>query len=287
MGTGWHEWPLIIFTVLAQCVVGAFIVMALVLAEGKQANQVAHTARLRMFFLWVLLGVAFVASVMHLGSPARAFNALNRMGASPLSNEIACGSLFFALGGVYWLLAVCNTLPPALSKCWLLVTSLTGIGFLYAMARVYHITTVPTWDPVYTSLSFTLTALIGGPFLGYLLLRSAGAAARGSVRWLPLVSLLALIISCAAWLCQVAGLNSIQSSVQSASSLVPALGALLGGRLALIALGLGCWITPLLTHKTPGVLALVSGFTLVVGGELIGRGIFYGLHMTVGLTYGG
>ncbi len=29
MGNGWHEWPLVIFTVLGQCVVGAdFIVLA-------------------------------------------------------------------------------------------------------------------------------------------------------------------------------------------------------------------------------------------------------------------
>lgn len=53
-------------------------------------------------------GVGFAASMLHLGSPLRAMNALNRLGASPLSNEIATGSLFFALGGLYWLLAVLN-----------------------------------------------------------------------------------------------------------------------------------------------------------------------------------
>ncbi|MDI5767852.1 dimethyl sulfoxide reductase anchor subunit, partial [Salmonella enterica subsp. enterica serovar Cerro] len=26
MGSGWHEWPLMIFTVFGQCVVGALIV---------------------------------------------------------------------------------------------------------------------------------------------------------------------------------------------------------------------------------------------------------------------
>ncbi|MHA4790715.1 DmsC/YnfH family molybdoenzyme membrane anchor subunit, partial [Klebsiella pneumoniae] len=26
MGNGWHEWPLVIFTVFCQCVVGALIV---------------------------------------------------------------------------------------------------------------------------------------------------------------------------------------------------------------------------------------------------------------------
>lgn len=40
------------------------------------------------------MGVGFIASVMHLGSPLRAFNSLNRIGASGLSNEIAAGSIF-------------------------------------------------------------------------------------------------------------------------------------------------------------------------------------------------
>nr|HCI8667223.1 dimethyl sulfoxide reductase anchor subunit [Klebsiella variicola] len=26
MGSGWHEWPLVLFTVLGQCVVGATLV---------------------------------------------------------------------------------------------------------------------------------------------------------------------------------------------------------------------------------------------------------------------
>ncbi len=39
------------------------------------------------------MGLGFLASIMHLGSPMRAFNSLNRVGASALSNEIAAGSV--------------------------------------------------------------------------------------------------------------------------------------------------------------------------------------------------
>ncbi|MWL72824.1 dimethylsulfoxide reductase, partial [Escherichia coli] len=31
MGSGWHEWPLVIFTVFGQCAVGAILVMGFVL----------------------------------------------------------------------------------------------------------------------------------------------------------------------------------------------------------------------------------------------------------------
>lgn len=50
------------------------------------------------------MGVGFIASVMHLGSPLRAFNSLNRIGASGLSNEIAAGSIFLPLAdyGGWW-----------------------------------------------------------------------------------------------------------------------------------------------------------------------------------------
>ena len=35
MGSGWHEWPLVIFTVFGQCVAGGFIVLALALLKGN------------------------------------------------------------------------------------------------------------------------------------------------------------------------------------------------------------------------------------------------------------
>lgn len=83
MGNGWHEWPLVIFTVLGQCVVGALIVSGI---GWFAANNDADRQRIvrGMFFLWLLMGIGFIASVMHLGSPLRAFNSLNRIGASGL-----------------------------------------------------------------------------------------------------------------------------------------------------------------------------------------------------------
>lgn len=285
MGNGWHEWPLMVFTVLGQCVVGAFIVLAIALLT-RRSEEEYRRIHLSMFFLWVLMAVAFIASVLHLGSPLRAFNSLNRLGASPLSNEIGSGSLFFALGGIYWLLAVLNKMPSALGKVWLIVTMVAGVGFVYAMCRVYEINTVPTWDNAYTAFHFGLTVLIGGPVLGYLLLRSAdinGCA----LRLLPVISVTALVVSMSVVVMQSASLASINSAVQSASALIPQYGMLSVSRLVLIALGLGCWICPLILRKRPAIASMVLAFVLVFAGELIGRAIFYGLHMTVGMAVSG
>ncbi|VTP66055.1 DMSO reductase anchor subunit [Leclercia adecarboxylata] len=105
MGNGWHEWPLMIFTVFGQCVAGGFIVLAVALLNGNLNREQQQRLVMSMFGLWVLMGIGFIASTLHLGSPMRAFNSLNRVGASSLSNEIASGALFFAVGGLGWLLA--------------------------------------------------------------------------------------------------------------------------------------------------------------------------------------
>ncbi|WP_315707686.1 DmsC/YnfH family molybdoenzyme membrane anchor subunit [Brenneria uluponensis] len=286
MGSGWYEWPLVIFTVLGQCVAGGFIVMALVLLSRDMDVQRAQRINRMMFFLWVLMGVGFVASFLHLGSPLRAMNALNRLGSSSLSNEIAAGSLFLALGGLYWLLSVVGKLPAVAGRIWLWVTLIAALVYMYAMIHVYDIDTVPTWYNSFTPVHFIMTAVIGGPLLGYLLLRSAGET-NNLMRWLPLVSLLGLVASIAANLMQTAGLAEIHSSVQQASQLIPLYGDIQLGRLILLVAGLGCWIYPLSRGKTPALSGLIGAMVLVVGGELLGRVIFYGLHMTVGMAVAG
>lgn len=286
MGNGWHEWPLMFFTVAGQCVIGGYLAMAALLLGGRLSADSGRRVRRMMFFLWALMGVGFAASMLHLGSPLRAMNALNRLGASPLSNEIATGSLFFALGGLYWLLAVLNRLPMGLDKPWLVAIALAGLVFLYAMGRVYLIDTVPTWYSVFTPLGFVLTALIGGPLLGYLLLRAAGIP-DAALRYLPWVSALALLASLLVVILQASQLPTIHSSVQQAATLIPDYGLLMAGRLLLLVLGLAFWLLPLLRGKTPPVGGLAFGMLWVLCGELIGRAVFYGLHMTVGMAVAG
>ncbi|EPB0881106.1 dimethyl sulfoxide reductase anchor subunit family protein [Yersinia enterocolitica] len=283
MGMGWHEWPLMVFTVLGQCVVGGFIVLGLALIFGGLSRGQQQRVHRSMFALWVLMALAFIASTLHLGSPMRAFNSLNRVGESALSNEIAAGSVFFAVAGFYWLLAILNKMPALLGKIWLVVAMVLGVVFVYAMCRVYSIDTVPTWDNIYTPLGFVLTAFISGPMLGYLLLQWADINGRAMLQ-LPMISVLALIISLASVIMQAASLPLIYSSVQQASQLIPDYGTLMVWRLVLLVLGFGCWICPLIRGRTPMTLGMIFAMLLIIVAELIGRGVFYGLHMTVGMT---
>lgn len=287
MGSGWHEWPLMIFTVFGQCVVGGFIVLSFALLKGGLTPEAQRRVITAMLGLWVLMGVGFIASVLHLGSPLRAFNSLNRVGASPLSNEIASGSLFFAVGGIGWLLAAMRKLAPGLRTLWLVVTMILGVIFVWMMVRVYNsIDTVPTWYGIWTPLSFFLTLLMGGPLLGYLLLRIAGING-WAMRLLPAVSVVALMASAIVAIMQGGELATIQSAVQKASALVPDYGSLMAWRTVVLTVALCCWIVPQVAGKTPAVPLLSVAFVLLLAGELIGRGVFYGLHMTVGMAVAG
>ncbi|ELP5694731.1 TPA: dimethyl sulfoxide reductase anchor subunit [Enterobacter ludwigii] len=284
MGSGWHEWPLMIFTVFGQCVAGGFIVLALALLKGNLTAEQQQRLVLSTFGLWVLMGIGFIASTLHLGSPMRAFNSLNRVGASSLSNEIASGAIFFAVGGLGWLLAALKKLPAGLRSVWLIVTMVLGVVFVWMMVRVYNtIDTVPTWYSIWTPMSFFLTLFIGGPLLGFMLLRVAGVDG-WAMRLLPVVSLLALVVSAVVTLMQGAELATIHSSVQQASALVPAYGSLMAWRVVLLVAALVCWIVPQLKGYQPALPLLSLAFVLVLAGELIGRGVFYGLHMTVGMA---
>ena len=285
MGSGWHEWPLVLFTVLGQCVVGATLFSGLVWLELADQREARQRLVRSMFFIWLLMGIGFLASVMHLGSPLRAFNSLNRVGASALSNEIASGALFFAVGGFWWLLAVLEKMPAALGKIWLVIALLLGLLFVLAMTRVYQIDTVPTWYTGYTTSAFFLTILLSGPLFAALLLQMAKVDVNG---WfIAGLSVAALVISAAVIVMQSAGLSTIHSSVQQAASLLPNYGRLQALRLILLALGLGCWLCPLIRRQPPRAVGLLAGLVLVLIAECIGRGLFYGLHMTVGMAVAG
>lgn len=276
---GLHELPLIIFTVLAQSVVGAWLLFSWVLCQPNttQSKQYLHKA---MFILLVLLGIGFFCSILHLGSPFRAFNSLNRVGSSMLSNEIASGAVFFTFAGVYWLLSILGKMPEALAKIWLILTALLGLVFMYMMNNVYHINTVPTWNSALTSWQFYLTVIIGGTALGYALL-NANPHKEYRLCGVPYIYLTGLFFAVVVVIYQAFGLSHIHSSVQQAVDLVPDFANLQALRFTLLALA----AIALCKLPKTGLLSLAA--LAVLFAEMIGRLLFYGLHMTVGMAVAG
>lgn len=281
---GWNEWPLMLFTVIAQCAMGAFWWCSVALLTGSLSE--AQRARLErgMLAIWVMMGVAFVFSSAHLGSPFRAINAIFRFGQSPLSNEVVFGSAFAGLGFLRWLMVSRNIGSEAARKGLLLATLACSLGFLWGMSSFYLMPTVPTWNTPLTPTAFILTALIGGGAVAATLFAHARINERALLVTGPVrLATVALIAAVLVTLAQSASLPAINSSIKHAAELSPNYAQLMAFRFLLLFAALGLWLKTSGRGETLAVGTGVFCVVLAMLGEMIGRGVFYGLYMTVGL----
>ncbi|MEZ8377451.1 dimethyl sulfoxide reductase anchor subunit family protein [Vibrio splendidus] len=278
-----HEWSLIFFTVLAQTAVGGYLLIgarALVLGHDEEK---LNSYKVPMFILWALMGLGFMFSTTHLGSPLRAFNAFNQLGSAWLSNEVFFGAAFFAVGGLQWLLSVLKKGGVAIQKALMVSAMVLGVIFMYAMINVYMINTVPTWDNIYTPLSFIMTMVVGGLLLSQFVIVFAKDSRFTVDRNITMLAVIAVAISLLVTVGKLNLIGDIQTSAAKASELVDGLGNYVILQVALLMASLLVWILPMLNKAKVNPVNLGLALVLFLASELIGRGLFYSLHMTSGL----
>ncbi|MEZ8114370.1 dimethyl sulfoxide reductase anchor subunit family protein [Vibrio splendidus] len=278
-----HEWSLIFFTVLAQTAVGGYLLIgarALVLGHDEEK---LNSYKVPMFILWALMGLGFMFSTTHLGSPLRAFNAFNQLGSAWLSNEVFFGAAFFAVGGLQWLLSVLKKGGVAIQKALMVGAMVLGVIFMYAMINVYMINTVPTWDNIYTPLSFIMTMVVGGLLLSQFVIVFAKDSRFTVDRNITMLAVIAVAISLLVTVGKLNLIGDIQTSAAKASELVDGLGNYVILQVALLMASLLIWILPMLNKAKVNPVNLGLALVLFLVSELIGRGLFYSLHMTSGL----
>ncbi|ERM60534.1 MULTISPECIES: dimethyl sulfoxide reductase anchor subunit family protein [Vibrio] len=278
-----HEWSLIFFTVLAQTAVGGYLLIgarALVLGHDEEK---LNSYKVPMFILWALMGLGFMFSTTHLGSPLRAFNAFNQLGSAWLSNEVFFGAAFFAVGGLQWLLSVVKKGGVAIQKALMVGAMVLGVIFMYAMINVYMINTVPTWDNIYTPLSFIMTMVVGGLLLSQFVLVFANDSHFTVDRNITMLAVITVAISLLVTVGKLNLIGDIQTSAAKASELVDGLGSYVILQVALLMASLLIWILPMLNKAKVNPVNLSLALVLFLASELIGRGLFYSLHMTSGL----
>ena len=99
-----QEWALITFTILTQMAVGAFLVLRVVhfyaakKAGMEEADRLSDRALLAIV---VVMGLALVASLFHLGNPLNAPRAVVNLATSWLSREILFGVIFTVLAVIF------------------------------------------------------------------------------------------------------------------------------------------------------------------------------------------
>ena len=160
-----NEGSLIAFTLLGQLVVGSLLFYSFIYFSARSAiRQMPSGFSIRTPELLLLAGmiIATTISFLHLGSPLKAFNALNNLAASWISREILSLSVFslslFLLFLGRWLMKSRERIISFL----FLLSSVTGIIFIIVMIGLYMIPTVITWATWYTPLSFVFTTFILG-----------------------------------------------------------------------------------------------------------------------------
>ena len=182
---GSHENAHIAFTLCAQAVIGAFMLLMFGPSMGFSAvAEVKTNAFLPlMATMFVVLGVGMFKLNMHLGKPLRFYRGFNNWRLSPVSREIAGVSLFFggmvgygffttlinyeviALPAFSELATAVPWLPTVLH--WLATASavaatIGGVFGFYYMYKLYRIPARPYWDHWQTGSSFVGTALVLG-----------------------------------------------------------------------------------------------------------------------------
>ncbi len=282
------EFPLIIFTVLAQCAVGAYLLITARLICEKDAAKVTDLAVKGLFFVLGFIAIGFAASTLHLGSPLRAFNAFNRVGHSGLSNEILSGSVFFAVAGCYWLTELLTLLGKSVVGAGVrsalrYLGALLGLVFMAAMIKIYLINTVPLWDNLFTPIAFIFTIITAGLLFAYVLLNAFNGSSVKANKVMTAVGCVLIAVHFIVMIARILDFSMVATSIHQGINALDEYSLMIMTQCVLMLVAAVLWAIS--AHQESNKLHLVSFMALLVliSAEVIGRGVFYGMHFTAGL----
>ena len=160
-----REDPLVVFTLVSQAVIGAFLLLFLGAKAGLSELAPGAHPVLYATLLIGMLGfetVALVLSTLHLGRPHRFYRAFNNLKYSPVSREVAGIAVFYNMLGGYTLFTALSGAFGWLPAVWVQGLSeffgwgamLAGPAALYFMSRIYRIPARPFWNHWQVTTSF-------------------------------------------------------------------------------------------------------------------------------------
>lgn len=175
-----NELPMIVFTVLAQMSVGAFVILGVVQVFASRRygkDAVAMVADPALYAIGPTLVLGLAASMLHMHDVSNTFNVFRHLGSSWLSNEIVFGVTFAGLGfffaGSQWFKWGSVRLRQALA----VLTALVGLGLVYSMSMIYYsLLTIHAWHTWATPVQFFTTTFLLGAL-------AVGAAFTVTVMW--------------------------------------------------------------------------------------------------------
>lgn len=284
------EWPLLTFTLLTQLAVGSYVFIVIIRSINKKLgnNLGIHVTKRGIFLVGPVMFMALICSIFHLGTPLGATRSIMNLSSSWLSREILFSGGFFVLWAVSYYLDRKNIWNQVVG--W--ITSIVGIGAIFCMASIYANSIRPAWTDVNTYIAFYGTSIVFGAAASIgIILFSKEEITKGLmsvIKGIGLAGLVAIILQLIYMPIYVAGLSN-GGSVGVASA------GLLTGKYAIATLfrwilslaGLAIIVLPLYRKINPKTQCQLcyAALTLVLVGEFLGRYIFYGTGISIGIGY--
>lgn len=303
-----REWALPVYTIMMQLAAGSMLMLWLVYSvivkrHGRTVADQMSKNLVSIIFITVLAAV--VGSHYHLSRPYFSIFALRNFSHSWLSREIAFTIAFVILVGALWILQHYQIGPTSLrlGVGWAAVTM--GITTVYCMSRVYLLPTQVAWNTLATPIAFfSAMLLLGGQAIAALLLMNLYLAmlnqhpnlelhrqiTRRALWWAVGLASTAAVVELVTYVLQIDQLS--QGGVSARASLDLLLGlyrVLFGIRLGLLIVGVGMLAGVVLwQHRRKQPLAqllfpVYVTFLLVLVSEVLGRFLFYAIHVRTGL----
>jgi DMSO reductase iron-sulfur subunit len=199
-----RENPLVIFTLISQAVVGAFILLFIGPMIGFETLSPEKNTVAWPMFLFGLIGIqtiALVLSTMHLGKPHRFYRAFNNLRYSPVSREVAGIAVFYNFIGAFTLLTglpqMFVWLPESILHLLITISGwgavVSGVAAIYFMHKIYRIPARPFWNHWQVLTSFYGSVLALGPLLLALVYGFVQTA--GGESWSHIAPVFAALIS--------------------------------------------------------------------------------------------
>lgn len=161
-----HELPLVLFTVIGQMCVGAFLtlgVIQLALSLRHDAKTVDRITEPIVYAIGPALVLGLIVSMFHMNDVSHTLNVVRNWESSWLSREILFGIGFAAFGFLFAIMQWFRIASLRVRQAIAAVTALFGIALVWAMAQIYYsVRTIPAWHTWIVPFQFFCTTIILG-----------------------------------------------------------------------------------------------------------------------------
>ena len=275
------ELPLALFTTLAPIGAGAFIALAVAFFTTKFSDEQLKKIDRMTTIPVVVLVAGFICAFFHLASPMHAFGVFAGLGASPLSNELLAGV-------VYWIVALAGKLGEGARKGFAAVVAVMAIVFACFTGAAYMMETIASWNTLMVPVAVLGFSLLGGVSLGVLVLALSGAledAAKGGFKMAaPVVLVVGLVLGVAGLLVQVMSVSGMGNALVDGADLVAAASAPMWIGVVCMVVAAAAAFMALRNSKSTALAAAAP--VLAIVGVFAARLAFYAVQLSVGLYIG-